>query len=65
MATDRQLEYADFLLEKHEEAGTLEDVIHDINPDFKENEDIKDWFERLSVKEMSDVITALKEALKD
>ena len=64
MATPKQIAYANALLEWHEEKGTLEDAIHDLKPDFKEEEDIGDWFNRLSVKEMSEVITSLKEALQ-
>jgi hypothetical protein len=63
MATQRQIDYANRLLEWHEEKGTLEDVIYDLKPDFREEEDIGDWFNRLSVKEMSEVISLLKEAL--
>ena len=63
MATQKQIEYANFLLEKHERAGSLDDVIHDLNPDFREDEDIVDWFKRLSAWEMSGVIESLKEGL--
>ena len=65
MATQKQIEYANALLERAEEAGTLEDIIYDLNPDFREDEDIADWFRRLSVTEMSQVITSLKEALEN
>jgi hypothetical protein len=64
MATPKQIAYANALLEWHEEKGTLEDVVHDLNPDFKEHEDISDWFNRLSVEKMSEVITILKETLE-
>jgi hypothetical protein len=63
MATTKQLAYADALLGWLEEKGTLEDAIIDLKPDLGENEDISDWFKRLSTEEMSKVITNLKEAL--
>ena len=63
MATSKQLSYANALLEWHENQGTLEDVIIDLKPDLGEEEDISDWFKRLSTEEMSNVITTLKEAL--
>jgi hypothetical protein len=64
MATEKQIAYANALLGWHEDRGTLEDAIADLNPDFREQEDITDWFKRLSVKEMSGVISNLKEALQ-
>ena len=63
MATTKQLDYANALLGWLEEKGTLEDAIVDLKPDLGENEDISDWFKRLSTEEMSKVITNLKEAL--
>ena len=64
MATEKQIAYANALLDWHEERGTLEDAIAELNPNFREEEDISDWFKRLSVKEMSGVISGLKEALE-
>lgn len=65
MATDKQISYANFLLKKLEESGELADAIHDLNPDFREDEDIQDWFRRLTVRRMSQVIDALKEAAEN
>jgi hypothetical protein len=65
MATEKQIEYANALLAKHEEQGTLEDAIYDLSPDLGEEEDIKDWFKRLSVPEMSEVIDSLKDGLDE
>lgn len=64
MSTQKQIDYANFLLEKHEECGTLADAIYDLKLDFREEEDIADWFKRLSVPEMSEVISSLKEGLE-
>jgi hypothetical protein len=64
MATEKQIAYADALLGWHDNRGTLEDVIIDIKPDLREEEDISDWFKRLSTEEMSRVITTLKESLQ-
>jgi hypothetical protein len=64
MATEKQIAYANALLSWHENRGTLEDAIADLNPDFREEEDITDWFKRLSTEEMSGVISSLKETLQ-
>jgi hypothetical protein len=64
MPTQKQIDYANALLAKHEEAGTLEDAIADLSPDLREEEDIVDWFKRLSVPDMSDVIASLKDSLE-
>lgn len=64
MATDKQIEYANALLEKHEKQGTLDDAIYDLSPDIREEEDIVDWFKRLSVPEMSEVIDSLKDGIE-
>jgi hypothetical protein len=64
MATTKQLDYANALLGWHDDRGTLEDVILDLKPDLGENEDISDWFKRLSTEEMSKVITNFKDDLR-
>jgi hypothetical protein len=64
MATEKQIEYANALLKKHEEQNTLDDAIYDLSPDIREEEDIVDWFKRLSVPEMSEVIDSLKEGIE-
>ena len=64
MATEKQIAYANALLGWHEDRGTLEDAIAELNPNFREEEDITDWFKRLSVKQMSEVISSLKETLE-
>lgn len=64
MSTQKQIDYANFLLKKHDEKGTLEDAILDLKPDLREEEDIAEWFKRLSVPEMSEVISSLKEGLE-
>jgi hypothetical protein len=61
--TDKQLAYVDHLLERHEERGTLEDVIAEINPDLGENEDFMFWLRRQDVRRASEVIDILKENL--
>jgi hypothetical protein len=64
-ATEKQIDYANLLLKKHEDQGTLDDAIYDLSPDIREEEDIEDWFKRLSVSEMSDVIDSLKDGLHE
>ena len=63
MATQRQLEYANAILEWLDKKGLLEDALTDLKPDCREEEGISDWFNRLSTEEMSEVINSLKEAL--
>jgi hypothetical protein len=46
-------------------AGTLDEAIYDLSPDLREEEDIADWFKRLSVPEMSEVIDSLKDSLME
>jgi hypothetical protein len=65
MATEKQIDYANFLLKKHEEQGTLDDAIYDLSPDIREEEDIVDWFKRLSNSEMSEVIDSLIDGLEE
>jgi hypothetical protein len=64
MSTQKQIDYANALLAKHEAQGTLEDAIADLSPDLREEEDIADWFKRISVSEMSEVISSLKDSLE-
>jgi hypothetical protein len=64
-ATEKQLAYIDRLLERHDEAGTLEDVIAEINPDLGEEEEFMRWAARQSVRRASEVIDILKENLSD
>jgi len=64
-ATEKQLAYIASLLEKHDEAGTLEDVIDEISPDMREEEDFMVWVRRQSVARASEVIDILKENLSD
>lgn len=61
MPTDKQLAYIDFLLDRHDERGTLEDVIAEINPDLGENEAFEKWLLRQSVRRASEIIDILKE----
>jgi hypothetical protein len=65
MPTLKQLGYANSLLEWLDEKGELENAIQDLRPSLEENEDISDWFKRLSVGEMSEVIDSLKNSLED
>jgi hypothetical protein len=65
VSTQKQIDYANFLLEKHDERGTLDDAIIELKPDLGEEEDIVDWFKRISITEMSDVISNLKEMLEE
>ena len=65
MATDKQLAYAEILLERHEQAGSLEDVIHEMHAEWDESEDIMDWFKRLHTGDMSRMIQIMKEGLED
>lgn len=62
--TPKQYQYIENLLERHDEIGTLEDVIHEINPDLDEDEDFMVWLKRQSVGRASEVIDILKENLK-
>lgn len=63
-ATNKQLVYIDALLERHEVSGTLEDMMHEINPDgWEEDEDFMVWMRRQSVARASEVIDILKENL--
>jgi hypothetical protein len=62
--TDKQLKYIDSLMEQHDRNGTLEDVIHEINPDdWLEEEDFMAWMRRQDVRRASEVIDILKENL--
>jgi hypothetical protein len=65
MATSKQIEYANYLLERHEENGTLEDMVHELCPKFGEDEDFEDWFKDLPVSEASSVISELKQGLEN
>lgn len=63
MSTQKQIEYCNYLLGRHDDEGTLDDVIHGINPNYGEDEDFSDWFKRLPVAKASEVISTLKEAI--
>ena len=65
MSTAKQIGYANSLLDKHEENGTLESVISELKLDLAKDEDITDWFESLTTKSMSEVIDVLKDALEE
>jgi hypothetical protein len=62
-ATEKQLIYIGVLLERHDEAGTLEDVIVEIDPDLREDEEFMRWAARQSIARASEVIEILKENL--
>ena len=64
-ATERQLSYIASLLERHDEAGTLDDVISEVNPDMREDEEFMHWVRRQSVARASEVIDVLKENLSE
>ena len=61
--TDKQLDYIDFLIDKHQQEGTLDDMITEINPDFRENEDLREWIKFQSSRRASEVIDILKTGL--
>ena len=63
LCTENQLNYINFLLEKHDNRGTLEDVISEIDPDLGEEEDFAEWIRRQGVGRASEVIEILKENL--
>jgi hypothetical protein len=65
MATQKQIEYINFLLDKHDNNGTLTDVMHDINPDYSEDEDFSDWIKRQTIGKASEIIDDLKNSLRD
>ena len=60
-ATPKQISYIESLLGRHDELGTLEDVIQEINPDLEEDEDFMEWMRRQDVRRASEVIDILKE----
>jgi hypothetical protein len=62
-ATPKQVSYIESLIDRHDENATLEDVIHEINPDMEDDEDFMDWIRRQSVRRASEVIEILKENL--
>lgn len=61
--TSKQYQYVEHLLGRHDEEGTLKDVLYEINPDMDEEEDFMDWLKRQSVGRASEVIDILKENL--
>jgi hypothetical protein len=65
ICTQKQLAYINALLERHDNAGTLEDVIAEINPDLGEEEEFMVWMKRQSIARASEVIDILKENLSE
>jgi hypothetical protein len=63
MASVKQIDYIDKLMEKADQAGLLEEVLREINPDLGEDEDFMVWIAKQPVRRASEAIDILKEWL--